>query len=148
MPLQVFIVEDDPDLIEGLTGYLEEVSGAQVAGNASEERRAAEWLDANEASWDLLVLDLFLNQGNGLNVLTHCRSQCGAKKIVVLTNYATVEIRKHCMTLGADAVFDKSTELEEFVRYVCIVENQSRPQARQAAVARKHPLHRTPSIAS
>jgi two-component system OmpR family response regulator len=148
MPLQVFIVEDDPDLLEGLTGYLEEVSGAQIAGNASEERRAAEWLDANESSWDLLVLDLFLNQGNGLNLLRHWRSQCEAKKIVVLTNYATVDIRKHCMTLGADAVFDKSTELEEFVRYVCVVETQSRPPAKQVAVAPTHPSHRPALIAS
>jgi two-component system OmpR family response regulator len=136
MSLQVFIVEDDPDLIEGLTGYLEEVAGVRVSGNASEERRAAEWLDANDPSWDLLVLDLFLNQGNGLNVLTRCRSQCEAKKIVVLTNYATVDIRKHCMTLGADAVFDKSTELEEFVRYVCVADIQSRLQAKPVALGR------------
>jgi hypothetical protein len=29
-----------------------------------------------------------------------------------------VEIRRRCATLGADAVFDKSTEVEELMDYV------------------------------
>jgi two-component system, OmpR family, response regulator len=148
LPLQVFIVEDDPDLIKGLTDYLEEVSGANVVGNASEESSATDWLAANASSWDLLVVDLFLNQGNGLNVLTRCRSQCESKNIVVLTNYATVDIRRHCITLGANAVFDKSTELEEFGRYACSVGAQLQLRAKTATSARLSPSHETPLIAS
>jgi DNA-binding NarL/FixJ family response regulator len=34
--------------------------------------------------------------------------------MVVLTNYPTPEIRRRCRDLGADGVFDKSTELEAF----------------------------------
>ena len=32
--------------------------------------------------------------------------------MVVLTNYATADIRQRCAVLGADAVFDKSNELD------------------------------------
>jgi DNA-binding NarL/FixJ family response regulator len=41
-----------------------------------------------------------------------------AGKVLVLTNYATADIRQRCLRLGADAVFDKSTEIEGFLE-VC-----------------------------
>jgi CheY-like chemotaxis protein len=37
--------------------------------------------------------------------------------MVVLTNYATPDIRKRALALGADAVFDKTLELEDFLAY-------------------------------
>jgi DNA-binding NarL/FixJ family response regulator len=37
--------------------------------------------------------------------------------VVVLTNYPTQEMRRRCLALGADAVFDKSNELEAFFEY-------------------------------
>ena len=43
--------------------------------------------------------------------------------MVVLTNYATQDIRDRCAELGANAVFDKSNELDElldFCRHVTI----------------------------
>ena len=44
-----------------------------------------------------------------------CRQRELYQKVVVLTNYATPDIRQRAMALGADAVFDKSTELEELI---------------------------------
>jgi two-component system OmpR family response regulator len=37
--------------------------------------------------------------------------------MVLLTSYATPEIRRQALALGADAVFDKSTELVELFEY-------------------------------
>ncbi|MDM0025600.1 hypothetical protein [Variovorax saccharolyticus] len=37
--------------------------------------------------------------------------------MVVLTNYPTEATRIACKDAGADRVFDKSTELEEFFEY-------------------------------
>jgi len=36
---------------------------------------------------------------------------------VVLTNYATPDMRNICRDLGADRVFDKSSELESLIAY-------------------------------
>jgi DNA-binding NarL/FixJ family response regulator len=36
---------------------------------------------------------------------------------VVLTNYASADIRRRCSALGADRVFDKSCELDELITY-------------------------------
>ena len=62
-------------------------------------------------------MDLWLVQGNGLQVVKHL-DRTLSQKIVVLTNYPTRQMRELCMSAGADAFFDKSTELDEFTNYV------------------------------
>jgi len=37
--------------------------------------------------------------------------------VVVLSNYATDDMRRRCAQLGADAVFDKSNEIDALVDY-------------------------------
>ena len=37
------------------------------------------------------------------------------QRMIAFTNYATHEIRRRCMEEGADAVFDKSTEIDAFL---------------------------------
>ena len=62
-------------------------------------------------------MDLFLKEGSGLGVLRSCMSRPRSKRAVVLSNYVNADIRARCMALGADAVFDKSRELEAFFDY-------------------------------
>jgi two-component system, OmpR family, response regulator len=50
-------------------------------------------------------------------VLNACSKRLPNPRTVVLTNYATHDIRKRCLQLGADAVFDKSTEIEAFLQH-------------------------------
>lgn len=61
---------------------------------------------------------MFLREGSGLDVLSGCRDRESHQRVIVLTNYyATPEIRRRCAALGADAVFNKSTELEELFEF-------------------------------
>ena len=39
------------------------------------------------------------------------------QKMVVFSNHATKEVRRRCEQLGADAVFDKSTEIDALLEY-------------------------------
>ena len=71
----------------------------------------------NPNAWSLAIVDLFLKQGSGLGVLTACRNRKPTQKMVVLSNYATADIRQRCAQLGVDAVFDKSNEIDALVDY-------------------------------
>ncbi|MGQ2981223.1 MAG: response regulator, partial [Polaromonas sp.] len=68
-------------------------------------------------AWDLAIVDLFLKQGSGLGVLEACRNRKAQQKVIVLSNYATADIRKRCAQLGVDAVFDKSNEIDALINY-------------------------------
>src|SRR6218665_1233143 len=87
---------------------------------AETEGAGKEGLTTHAGQWDLAIVDLFLRQGNGLGVLAACRARRPGQKIVVLSNYATPDVRMRCTQLGGDAVFDKSNEIDALVAY-CVL---------------------------
>jgi DNA-binding NarL/FixJ family response regulator len=80
----------------------------------------------------LAIVDLFLRQGSGLGVLTACRERLPHQKIVVLSNYATPDIRNRCAQLGVDAVFDKSNEIDALMDYCMNIDVASLNQLKTA----------------
>lgn len=119
MRLKTYIVEDNPTIRENLIGTLEELARIDAVGTAETENEGKAWLTENSEDWDLAIVDLFLKQGSGLGVLAACRDRPSRQKVVVLSNYATADIRQRCAQLGVDAVFDKSNEIDALVDY-CI----------------------------
>lgn len=124
MRLKTYIVEDNPTIRENLIGTLEELACVSAVGTAETENEGKAWLTNNSDQWDLAIVDLFLKQGSGLGVLAACRDRQPRQKVVVLSNYATTDIRHRCAQLGVDAVFDKSNEIDALVDY-CIQQSGS-----------------------
>jgi two-component system OmpR family response regulator len=117
MTFRAYIVEDSPTIRENLIETLEELAEVEAVGTAETETEGKRWLAANDSRWDLAIVDLFLKEGSGLNVVAACRARRPTQKLVVLSNHATNDIRWRCAELGADAVFDKSTEIEKLVEF-------------------------------
>jgi two-component system OmpR family response regulator len=115
--LRTYIVEDNATIRQNLIETLAELAAVRSLGWADTERAAREWLGANGGQWDLAIVDLFLKQGSGLGVLEACQHRGRSQRVVVLSNYATEDMRKRCAQLGADAVFDKSNEIDALVDY-------------------------------
>ena len=115
--LRTYIVEDNATIRENLIGTLEELTCVKAAGFAEAENEGRAWLTQNEDAWDLAIVDLFLKQGSGLGVLQATRERNPDQKVVVLTNYATPDIRVRCHQLGVDAVFDKSNDIEALIDF-------------------------------
>jgi DNA-binding NarL/FixJ family response regulator len=114
--LKCYLVEDSLVIRQGLIATLEEMLGASVIGTAEDEASAVAWLRGHEAC-DLMIVDIFLKAGSGLQVLQQARLLQPRLNIVVLTNFASAEMRRRCLQLGADRVFDKSAELDELLAH-------------------------------
>ena len=63
----------------------------------------------------MTVLDLFLSQGTGFDVLETIESRKDRARVIVLTNSPSVANRELCKKLGAYAMFDKTLEIEQFL---------------------------------
>lgn len=124
MKLKTFIVEDNPTIRENLIATLEELASVESVGVAETESDGTSWLTAHRTQWDLAIVDLFLRQGSGLGVLAACRARLPHQHMVVLSNYATADVRQRCAQLGVDAVFDKSNEIDALVDY-CIARSHA-----------------------
>jgi DNA-binding NarL/FixJ family response regulator len=115
--LKTYIVEDSPVIRENLIATLEELVAVEVVGTAEDEATAVTWLDAPGHEVDLLIVDIFLKAGSGLGVLRAAQAGRPHRPMVVLSNYATQDMRRKCLALGADRVFDKSTEIDALIAY-------------------------------
>jgi CheY-like chemotaxis protein len=114
--LRVFLVED-LQRMRGLLGDLfSSIGGLVVVGASSTEAEAKLWLEEHRGEWDVAVVDLVLDQGAGMEVIRRCKADPGGGKVIVFSSYATPGVRKHCLELGADAVFDK-TETAGFISW-------------------------------
>ncbi|MBS0452724.1 MAG: response regulator [Proteobacteria bacterium] len=114
MPLITILVEDNQTIRDSLIPTLAELGGMKVVATADTAATALAALQEYRNTWQVAVVDLFLREGSGLTVVRACQRRLEFQHVLVLTNYATSEMRKRCLALGADGVFDKSTELEMF----------------------------------
>jgi DNA-binding NarL/FixJ family response regulator len=115
--MRIFLVEDNPRMRAHLQEELRTLAGVVVVHVAATADEAQHWLAANPQGWDLAVIDLFLASGHGFQVLRSCRSRHDQQRAVVLSNYTRDPVREHARMAGADAVFDKSFEMEALIDY-------------------------------
>lgn len=116
--LRILLVEDHDRLADELKATLEELAQAEVVGRAQTEDEACGWMDKRTQACDVAIVDVFLKRGSGLGVLKHLSTYERPPRSVVLTNYATPDMHRRCRELGADAVFDKSTEIEQLLNWL------------------------------
>ncbi|HSW05480.1 response regulator [Aquabacterium sp.] len=115
--LRTYLVEDSALIRRNLIETLEELVRVDLVGTAEDGPTAVDWLRNPAHVFDLAIIDIFLKRGSGIDVLQAARSSCKNGKVVILTNFAAPEIRKRCLALGADQVFDKSNEIDQLLRY-------------------------------
>ena len=115
--IRTYIVEDSPVIRDNLIATLEELVPVSVVGTAEDESTALSWLAKPGNEFDLAIVDIFLRAGSGLGVLRAAKDLPRRHKTVVLSNFATPDIRRKCLELGADRVFDKSNDIDALIQY-------------------------------
>jgi CheY-like chemotaxis protein len=115
--MRILLVEDNAVSQELLRQWFGFVPGAQVVHVATTSQDAVAWLSRHGRDWDLAVIDLFLADGHGFDVLRHCRGRAPHQGAVLLTNYTRDPVRENARRVGADAVFDKGTEMKSFIAW-------------------------------
>lgn len=133
--MRVLLVEDNPLVCEQVRHTVQAIPGASVVHTAATARQANDWLLAHPEDWDLALVDIFLSQGHGFEVLRCCRDRLPHQRAVVLSNYTRDPVRHHARAAGADAVFDKSFDMEALVDYLVRHSSLCRADAPSAAHA-------------
>lgn len=115
--MKIFILEDSKPILNSLIETLEELTPSKIVGSATDEASAIDWLSQPCNSFDLIIIDIFLKSGSGITVLKSIIDLSIQAKRVVLTSYASPEMRARCAALGAHRVFDKSSQMDELIDY-------------------------------
>lgn len=89
----------------------------QVVGYADDAEGAIAQLLRDPPPCDLVIIDVLLRRGSGVDVLKALQASVRRPRCVVPTNFATTLISDHCLALGGDRVFDKSAEVERLLEH-------------------------------
>ncbi len=115
--LKVFVIEDNVVLRNIIVDALRDIPRVDVLFYADNEISATNWLSSNDGAWDLAVVDLHLRQGSGVGALSWCTTRRPNQRVVVLSGELDEDMRQKCLALRADEVFDKGTEMDDFLNY-------------------------------
>ncbi|HEY4390559.1 MAG TPA: response regulator transcription factor [Paenibacillus sp.] len=110
---KVFIVDDEPFIIEGLYDIVDWAElGMEIVGQAGNGLEALEALKHIPA--DILVTDISMPKMNGLDLIRHARELRPELKVIVLSGYNEFDYIKEGMMLGIENYLLKPINLEEF----------------------------------
>ncbi|CAN5123446.1 hypothetical protein BH11PSE11_BH11PSE11_24260 [soil metagenome] len=108
--VRVYLVEDSPEIRDLIVDEVNAIPGVAITGYADTELEALK--DLSEQSFDVIIFDLQLRQGNSLSLLRSLGSrgcQRDALKFV-FTSHVSRTYHRLCEQLGVRRVFDKSSE--------------------------------------
>jgi DNA-binding NarL/FixJ family response regulator len=105
---KVFIVDDSKFFVDWITDQITSIDGVEVVGSCGEVRSSSKRI--LETKPDTVILDIRLQDGNGIEILKNFKEKAWKPKFIVFTNYPWQVFQQQCKTLGADYFFDKSIE--------------------------------------
>lgn len=107
--MNLVIVEDSLPIRTQLLRLLSFLPRIRVVGMAAGETEAVDII--RKTNPDVVLLDLFLATGNGLNVLTRIRHAGCSARILVLSNHISETMQSACAAIGISGYFDKTYEM-------------------------------------
>jgi DNA-binding NtrC family response regulator len=105
----LLLVDDDRQVLDSMAdwlrsqGYQIDTAGSQEAARASLERK----------TYEVLLLDIRLRDGDGFELLAHCREKYPALIVILITGYGTVETAVEAIRAGAFDLLTKPLLDEE-----------------------------------
>jgi two-component system response regulator DevR len=106
--LKIFLVEDSPLVRQRIAAFIGAIKGVEIVGEAGDASDALSGIAARES--DVVIVDLRLTGGSGLDVLAGLARSSRPVITIVLTNYSSAVIREACLAAGANYFFDKTSE--------------------------------------
>ncbi len=107
--MKLLVIEDEPDMLNSITAYLAK------SGYVCEI--AASYSEADEKLWlydyDCILLDIWLPDGNGLELLRKIREQKNPAGVIIVSAKNSLDDKVAGLNLGADDYLPKPFHLSE-----------------------------------
>jgi len=105
--VRVVLADDHAMIREGVRHVLQATPGFQVVGEASSGREAVEVAERTQP--DVVVLDISMPEGTGLEVLADLRRRAPATRVLVLSVHEDTEYVLQSVRAGASGYLRKDT---------------------------------------
>ncbi len=107
-PIRIFLVDDHEVVRRGLAALFDGTDGLEVVGEAATASSAVERIKATEP--DVVVLDVRLPDGSGVEVCREVRASQPSVSILILTSYSDDEAKLDTYLAGAQGYYLKEVD--------------------------------------
>lgn len=114
MSLRILLVDDHEVVRVGVRALIERQPGMEVVGEASSVREAVS--KAEQLAPDVVVLDIRLPGGNGLDACQQIKRLHPETRVIVLTSYPDDEVLFDAISAGADGYVLKQIGSDDLIR--------------------------------
>ena len=104
--MRILIVDDHPLVRRGVADLLAKESSWEICGEASDGAQAFE--RASELNPDLILLDISMPDGRGLETARRIRQEIPHVKILMMSHHDPAQFLQSAIACGADGCIDKS----------------------------------------
>jgi DNA-binding NarL/FixJ family response regulator len=108
--LVILIVDDSALIIEKMIRMLQDLDNIRIVFQASNYAEAITIIRETEP--DIVIMDIFLQDHIGIDLLKFVQGKYGDIEIVVLTNHVGEHYRDICKKMGAHHFLDKSSDFD------------------------------------
>lgn len=114
---QVWIVDDEPFILEGLAAVVDWPSlQLSIAGQAENGKDALEQIESQNAQVDILITDIAMPEMDGLELIRTLKSVNPDLKSIILSGYNEFEYVREGMRIGIENYLLKPINLEELTQ--------------------------------
>ena len=142
-PIRVLIADDHPVVRQGLRTYLELQADIVIAGEAGGGIEAA--AEAKRLAPDVVLLDMVMPEGNGIEALRRIGSGPGSPRVIVLTSFAEDGRVVDAMRAGAAGYLLKDAQPAELLAAIRSAHAGGSPLHPDAAAELVGELRRPPA---
>jgi DNA-binding NarL/FixJ family response regulator len=104
--MRILIVDDHPLVRRGVADLLAKEAGWEICGDASDGAQAFE--KARDLNPDLILLDISMPDGSGLETAQRIRREFPHVKILMMSHHDPAQFLQSAVACGADGCIDKS----------------------------------------
>ena len=116
MPVNVFIIDDHPMVVEGLQSLLSRLENIQVVGSVSNAFDAIPFIQKNEP--DMVLLDINLPEISGIDLCKKIHQHFPSIKILGMSTFSERSYISRMIENGASGYLIKSASAEEIAEAI------------------------------
>lgn len=113
--IKLMVVDDHPVMAMGVERLLSSIPGFHVVATCNSGR---EFLNGHDLAWNVVVLDLNLSDGSGLDLLDHVRCHYPERRAVIYSVAPVEQMGLIAMARGASAYISKGDDPRMLVQAV------------------------------
>jgi DNA-binding NarL/FixJ family response regulator len=115
-PIKLFVVDDHPIFIDGITGLLKDTPGFEIIGTAVNGKELLDKMASNMP--DIILMDINMPEMDGIEATKEIKRIYPDVKVIMLTMFNDIRFIKELLEIGAKGYILKNIRREDLIKAI------------------------------